>query len=204
MYLLSHIIETILERTMRTFQVDVELPDIQFIIVALIWFQGQRIHLFSGHIFNIAVDVVASAVGSHALQQMHHHRVCWRLHRGLPGDVTHPIEVLWSQGAVAAKYAAVFHWKTRTEERLRCFWQPHSTIDTADWFYVSLISVCYWANVQIRVTQMQTSQHVTQALTHRNRNHHNIIALKICQLCFNRCDDSGAAVHFSPALLSSL
>lgn len=62
MSLSLHIVGTILGRTTRTFQADDEQPDIQFIIVLLICFEGQRIHLFSGHIFNITVDFVASAV----------------------------------------------------------------------------------------------------------------------------------------------
>lgn len=47
---------------MQTFRVDAEQPDIQFITVLLICFEGQSIHLFSGHIFNRTVDFVASAV----------------------------------------------------------------------------------------------------------------------------------------------
>lgn len=56
---------------MQTFRVDAEQPDIQFITAVLICFEGQSIHLFSGHIFNITVDFVASAVQKQSAAMPH-------------------------------------------------------------------------------------------------------------------------------------
>lgn len=70
---------TILRRTLQTFWVTTEQQDTRFLLQCL---EGQRIHLFSGHIFNIRSVLMCQQpemVHSHALQEMHHLCFCSNL-----------------------------------------------------------------------------------------------------------------------------